>query len=89
MPIAGSPKKLAQDIADGFYTLSPPGLRKYTPADLKVILGQLALVARELRGQQIPLEDIMALKSRNMKLSRLNQNEVVVRAYCKKMRIPV
>jgi len=89
MPIAGSPKKLAQDIADGFYMLSPPSLRKYTPADLKIILGQLALVARELRQQQISLEEIMALKSRNMKLSRLNQNEVVIRAYCKKMRIPV
>jgi len=89
MPIAGSPKNLAQDIADGFYMLPPPSLRKYTPADLKIILGQLALVARELRQQQISLEEIMALKSRNMKLSRLNQNEVVIRAYCKKMRIPV
>jgi len=89
MPIAGSPKKLAQDIANGFSMLSPPGLGKYNAADLKIILAHLAQVARELRQQQIPLEDSMALKSRNMKLSRLNQSEVVIRAYCKKMRIQV
>lgn len=89
MAIAGSPKKLAQDVADGYTMFSPPGLRQYTPADLKIILTNLAIVARDLRQQQIPLEDVMALKSRNMKLSRINQAEVVIRAYCKKHRIPV
>jgi hypothetical protein len=89
MPIAGSPKKLAQDIADGYFMLAPPGLRKYNAADLKIILANLALVAREFRQQQIPLEDTMALKSRNMKLSRLNQSEIVIRAFCKKLRIPI
>lgn len=89
MPIAGSPKKLAQDVADGFTMFSPPGLRQYTAADLKTILVNLGMVGRELRGQQIPLEEILALKSRNMKLSRINQAEVVIRAYCKKQRIPI
>ena len=89
MAIAGSPKKLAQDIADGFLMLSPPLLKLYTPADLKIILAHIAIVARDLRGEQIPLEDVLALKARNMKLTRLNQAETVVRAYCKKYRLPV
>lgn len=89
MTIAGSPKKLAQDIADGFLALSPPMLKLYTPADLKIILAHIGIVARELRGDKIPLEDILALKSRNSKLSRLNQNEMVIRAFCKKYRYPI
>ena len=89
MAIAGSPKKLAQDIAEGFFAVTPPMLKKYTPADLKTLLGNLAIVARELRQQQIPLEDVQELKMRNMKISRTNQAEMVIRAYCKKMRIPV
>jgi len=89
MPIAGSPKKMAQDIADGFMMLSPPMLKGYTPADMKTILTNLAIVTRDLRGEQIPLEDVMALKARNMKLSRLNQAEVVIRSHCKKRRIPI
>jgi hypothetical protein len=88
MAIAGSPKKMAQDVADGFLMLSPPMLRTYSPADIKTILVNLALVTRELRQEQIPLDDIMALKLRNMKLSRLNQAETVIKAYCQKKRIP-
>ncbi len=89
MAIAGSPKKLAQDMADGFFMLSPPLLKNYTPADLKTIITNIGIVARELRQETIPLDDIMAIKTRNMKLSRLNQAETVIHAYCKKLRIAV
>jgi len=89
MAIAGSPKKFAQDIAEGFLSLSAPALKKYTPADLKVILANLALVQREIRQGQVPLEDVMLVKAKNMRLSRLNQAEMVLRNYCKKMRIPI
>jgi hypothetical protein len=89
MPIAGNPKKMAQDIAGGYMMLSPPMLKSYTPADLKTILVNLGMVARELRQEQVPQEDVMAVKAKNMKLSRLNQAEIVVRAYCKKKRISV
>jgi hypothetical protein len=89
MAIAGSPKKLAQDIAEGFMSLSPPMLKAYTPADLKTIIVNLGLVARELRQEPITQDDVMAAKAKNMRLSRLNQSEIVIRAYCKKMRIPI
>ena len=88
MAISGNPKKLAQDVAEGFFMFSPPMLRNYTPADIKVVLANLALVTRDLRQEQIPLDDIMALKQRNMKLTRMNQAETVIRAYCQKKRIP-
>jgi hypothetical protein len=89
MAIAGNPKKLAQDLADGYFTLTPPTLKHYTAADLKTIMVNLGIVARELRGQQLPPDDVPALKMRNMKLSRLNQTEMVIRAHCKKLRIPL
>jgi hypothetical protein len=89
MALAGNPKKLAQDVAGGFTMFSPPMLKAYTPAELKTILTNLAIVTRELRAETIPLEDVMALKKRNMKISRCRQAETVIRAYCKKRRIPV
>ncbi|PLX93384.1 MAG: hypothetical protein C0621_07630 [Desulfuromonas sp.] len=89
MAISGSPKKLAQDIAEGFYMLSPPMLKQYTPQDMKTIIANLGIVTRDLRQVTISLEDVMALKMRNMKLSRLNQAEIVIRAHCKKYRIPL
>ena len=87
MAISGSPKKLAQDIAEGFVSLSPVTLKQYTPADLKIVMGLLAQVQREIRQLQVPLEDVLLIKAKNMRLSRIRQAEVVVRSYCKKMRI--
>jgi len=89
MAIAGNPKKIAQDIAEGFMSLSPPGLKKYTAADLKVILTNLAIVQREVRSIQIPAEDALLIKAKNMRVSRLRQAEMVLRNFCKKMRLPI
>ncbi len=89
MAISGNPKKTAQDVRDGFTTISPPQLRNYSPQDMKIMLANLAMVTRELRQVIVPLEDIMALKKRNMQLGRLRQTEMVIRSYCKKRRIPV
>lgn len=89
MAISGSPKKMAQDIAAGYQTPSPPTLKRYTPADLKTILQNIAMVSRELRAEKIPQDDVMAIKARNMKLSRLRQAEVIIRAHCRKKRIPI
>ncbi|PLX83906.1 MAG: hypothetical protein C0618_11970 [Desulfuromonas sp.] len=87
MAISGSPKKIAQDIADGYQSLTPPGLKQYSAQDLKTILSVLQLVRREIRQIQIPLEDILLIKAKNVKLSRLNQAEMVLRSYCRKKRI--
>jgi hypothetical protein len=89
MAIAGNPKKMAQDIADGFVSLSPPVLKRYTPVDLKVILVNMGLVQREVRALQVPQNDLVQLKAKNTRLTRLNQAEVVLRSYCKKYRIPI
>jgi len=89
MAIAGSPKKIAEDVAGGYFSFNQSNLRQYTPVDIKTILSNLALVARTERAEQVPLEDIMALKAKNMRLSRLNQAEVIIRAFCRKRRIPI
>jgi hypothetical protein len=89
MAIVGSPKKLAQDIAEGYFMLTPPLLKNYTPADLKVIVVNIAIVTRELRQEMIQLDDVMAIKARNMKFSRLHQADVVIQAFCRKKRYPL
>jgi hypothetical protein len=89
MAISGNPKKLAQDISNGFQSLSSPGLKKYTPADLKILMVNLTLVQREARQLRVPLEEVLMLKEKNMQISRLNQALMVLRTHCKKMRIPI
>jgi hypothetical protein len=81
MPIAGNPKKLAQDVAHGFQQFSQASLRQYTLEDLKVILFNLNFVLRELRGKQIPLEDIEGLKDKNNNLRRINQAINIIQSF--------
>ena len=89
MAISGNPKKIAQDISEGFLFVSAPMLKRYNAADLKTIMNNIAIVSREIRGKQVPLEDVIGLKMKNMKISRLNQAEMVIRAHSKKHRIPI
>ncbi len=89
MAIAGNPKKMAEDIAHGLVSLSPPALKRYAPADLKIILSNLGVVQREVRALQVPQEDVVQLKAKNTRLTRLRQAEVVLRSFCKKYRFPL
>ena len=88
MPIAGSPKKLAQDIADGYLMVTPPMLKLYTSIDFKTIVANIGIVCRELRQELIPTDDAMAIKAKNMKLSRLNQAEMVIKTYSRSKECP-
>lgn len=89
MTISGNPKKFAQAVSDGFVRLSPPMLRGHTGTQLKTLLSNLEMVQREIRQQQISLDDIDALKHKNYRMTRLNQAEMILRNYCKKTRIPL
>jgi hypothetical protein len=81
MPIAGNPKKIAQDVAHGFQQFSQASLRQYTVEDLRVLLFNLNLVLRELRGKQISLEDLEGIKEKNNNLRRLNQAINVIQSF--------
>jgi len=89
MPIAGSPKKIAYDVAQGFQQLTPATLRPYTPEDLKVLIFNLNIVLREVRGTQVPLEDLEGLKDKNVKIRRLNQAVTTIQSFAALKRIKV
>ena len=81
MPITGSPKKIAYDVAQGFQQFTPATLRPYTPEDLKVLIFNLNIVLREVRGTQVPLEDLEGLKDKNVKIRRLNQAITTIQSF--------
>ncbi len=89
MSLSANPKKFAQAVADGFVRLSPPMLKGHSSNQLKALLSNLELVRREIRQLQISLDDVEAVKQKNYRMSRLSQAELILRTYCKKMRIPL
>ena len=72
---------MAQDVAQGFQQFSHASLRQYTAEDLKVLLFNLNFVLREIRGKQIPLEDIEGLKDKNNKIRRVTLAINMIQSY--------
>jgi hypothetical protein len=89
MPIAGNPKKLAQDVANGFQQFSQASLRQYTGEDLKVIIFNLNFVLRDIRGKQISLEDVEALKDKNNKIRRITQALNIIQSFASFRKIKI
>ncbi len=70
-------------------TITVATIKQYTPADLKTIMVNIGIVQREIRGEQVPIDDVMAVKAKNQKLQRLNQAVSTISSYAKQRRIPL
>ncbi|MBI3080521.1 MAG: hypothetical protein HYY89_04000 [candidate division NC10 bacterium] len=89
MAIPGNPKGLAKDIAEGYFALTPPILRKFTPPELKTINQNLNIVLRETRGEGVETGDVETIRRKSLRLQRLNQALLVLSNYCKQNRVPL
>jgi hypothetical protein len=89
MAIPGSPKGLAKDIAEGYFALTPPILRKFTPPELKTINQNLNIVLREARGEPVETGDVDSIRRKSLQIQRLNQALLVLASYCKQNRVPL
>lgn len=87
MAITGNPLVIAREIGDGFRSLTPVILKRYTPADLKVINTSLQQVLRETRAEVTPAEDAEAVRKKNLRLQRLNQAVLSLTNYCRQNRV--
>ena len=89
MAISGSPKMLAYDISKGVTNITAATIKQYTAADLKTIIVNIGIVQREVRGEQVPIDDTMAIKAKNQKLQRLNQAVSIITSYAKLRRMVI
>lgn len=89
MALPGNPKGLAKDIGEGFFALTPPILRKFTPPELKTINQNLNIVLREVRGESVDTGDSETIRRKSLRIQRLNQAIMVLSNYCKQNRVPL
>lgn len=87
MALSGSPKMFALDIAKGFAMITAATIKQYTPAELKAMIVNIGIIQREIRGEQVPLDDTMAIKEKNQRLQRLNQALLIITSYARQRRI--
>lgn len=84
MAIPGNPKEFARDIAEGFFVFNQATCRQFTPEELRTIYHHLEQVGREIRAEQIPLDRVVEIQKRNLRLGRANNALLFMRHHAKR-----
>lgn len=79
--MAGPAWKVAEDVAEGYVTLSPVFLKKYAAGELSSLQVELEKVVRETRSAVTPGEDAEAAQKKNRRLLRLSQAMLVLQTH--------
>ncbi len=87
MAIPGNPKLFARDVAEGFFVFNQSTCRQFTPEELRSLYRLLEQVSREIRAEQIPIEEVVEIQKRNMRLTRANNALMFIRNHAKHYRL--
>ncbi len=69
--VGGSAPAMASQVADGYTLITAMQLKRLTDPELDQFQFEVEKLLRDLRAQQVPLEDIAAIQLKNRKMSRL------------------
>jgi len=77
--------KVATDISEGYVTLGPGILKKYERHEVDALLKEIDRLSRETRALVVAADDSEANQTRNRKLLRLSQANVVLQNWRMRM----
>ncbi len=77
---------MATGIADGYHLVNERTFRTMNRPDLEIFAVELDRHLREVRAEQVVLNDLDAVKHKNRKIQRLNTALMILRAYKQKYR---
>ncbi len=80
-------KALTLDIAEGYVAVNPIFLKLFAPDQLKEMYKEIIKTQNDIRGERFPTNDLMAIRSRNLKLQRLHSAAMIIRNFAKERRI--
>jgi hypothetical protein len=69
--MGGSAWAMAGQIAEGYILVNERTYKRLERAELDKLGFEMDKLLREIRGEQVPLEDIQAIQQKNRKASRL------------------
>ena len=82
----GSAFAFARDIGEGYHLATERSFRGMVRPQLDQLAFELDRRLREIRGSQVALDDLPAIKARNRKIQRLNSALSMLRLYRQKLR---
>ena len=84
-----SMKAVANDVGEGYMTINPLVLKKFDKDMIKELFEHLNKAMNGARNLAVPLNDMTALRQKNMKLQRLHNALIILRNTAREKRIPL
>ena len=84
--MGGSAWAMAQQIAEGYILVSERTYKRLERVELDKLGFEMEKLLREVRGEQVPLDDIQAIQQKSRKASRLMGAVSQLRQYQQRLR---
>jgi hypothetical protein len=84
-----SMKQVATDVAEGFTTMNPLVLKKFDKDMIKDLYEHLNKAMNSARNIPVQVNDVAAIRMKNMRLQRLHNALIIVRNNAREKRIPL
>lgn len=80
-------KAIIRDIAEGYVAVNPLFLKAFDGETIREFYSEISKVQNEIRAERFPHSDIMAIRTRNLKLQRLFGATMIIRNFARERRI--
>ena len=77
--LGGSAYAMCRDVAEGYYAVTARTFNGMTRPQLEQLAQELDKHLREIRGTQVPLDDLPEVQRRNRRIGRLNNALMILR----------
>jgi hypothetical protein len=84
-----SMKAVANDVGEGYMSINPLVLKKFDKDMIKDLFEHLNKAMNAARNLAVPLNDMLAMRQKNMKLQRIHNAIIILRNTAREKRIPL
>jgi hypothetical protein len=82
-------KAMIRDVAEGYVVVNPLFLKSFDHETLRDFYIEISKVQVEIRAERFPTHDVLAIRSRNLRLQRLFAATMIIRNYARERRVPL
>jgi len=83
----GSAFGFARDIGEGFQSVTERSFKGMTKPEMDQLAFEIDRGLRDIRAEQVPVDDLATIQAKNRKIQRLNGALMMMRSYRAKTKI--
>jgi hypothetical protein len=83
----GSAFGYARDIAEGFQVVTERSFKVLTKPEMDQLAFEIDRSLRDIRAEQVPVDDLAMIQAKNRKIQRLNGAMMMMRGYRAKTKV--